>query len=113
MVQANTAQRQGAGCIGFLILRPLGSLLSLSLGRWGYKVGTVPCGRGFICWMVGPLKMGLDLGEMCVCSPFKDLAEMERKAHVCRLRGKIMPYNFISSFMLCLSHTPLAQQEGK
>lgn len=43
---------------------------------------------------------------------FKESAELERKAHVRRLGGKIMLYNFIS-FILGLSHTPLAQQEGK
>jgi hypothetical protein len=45
--------------------------------------------------------------------PLLELAELKRRAHVCRLRGKIMLYNFIPSFMPWLSHTPLAQQEGK
>lgn len=45
--------------------------------------------------------------------PLLELAELERRAHVRRLRGEITLYNFISSFMPWLSHTPLAQQGGK
>lgn len=57
--------------------------------------------------------MGLNWVRFVPTSVFKESAELERKTHVRRLRGKITLYNFISSFILGLSHIPLAQQEGK
>lgn len=57
--------------------------------------------------------MGLNWARFVPTSVFKESAELERKAHVRRLRGEITLDNFISSFILWLSHTPLAQQEGK
>lgn len=80
---------------------PLGLLLSLFLDS-----------SGVLLLDNEPSAMWVQ-AQRCEPPPPLELAGLERGAHVCGLRGEIMPYNFISSFMPRLSYTPLAQQEGK
>lgn len=65
MVQANTAQRQDGArgcCVGSLLLRPLGSLLPLSLEKLGYGLEWDYMSEGPSAGPVGPLRNGSKSG---------------------------------------------------